>query len=84
MALAPPKLSVRTIPMKSGLIRKKSKNFKELQRRNRWSQQEIAFRCPIAPLKNAILCTAESNYNIQIFCNKNNSAFFRIQTSLVI
>ncbi|OGM18947.1 hypothetical protein A2685_01465 [Candidatus Woesebacteria bacterium RIFCSPHIGHO2_01_FULL_37_10] len=48
--------------------KEKTQKFKELsinlKWRNRWTQQEIAFCCPIAPLKKAISKIVESNINI--------------------
>ncbi len=38
--------------------------FKQLKWRNRWTQLEIAFNCPIAPLKKATSIITESNINI--------------------
>jgi len=52
---------------------KTRKFFKELfsfvfslKRRNRWTQQEIAFNCPIAPLKKAISIKTESTKNLAV------------------
>jgi len=47
------------------------KNFKELKWRNRWSQLEIVFNCPIAPLKKDNSAKVESITNLQNFFVEN-------------